>query len=111
MIKIREDTCVACGQIIPEGRMVCPNCERGQYKREETSKMLIKLNTYLAILDFVKLCSKCPNDVLVYSGRYTINGKSLMGMYSLDFSKPLTVKFYGDVPCEVRKGMKKFIVE
>ena len=73
--------------------------------------MQIKQNTYLAILDFVKLCSKCPNDVLVYSGRYIINGKSLMGMYSLDFSKPLTVKFYGDVPCEVRKGMKKFIVE
>ena len=23
------DRCVCCGAIIPEGRMVCPNCERG----------------------------------------------------------------------------------
>lgn len=23
-----EDRCVCCGEIIPEGRMVCPKCER-----------------------------------------------------------------------------------
>lgn len=23
-----EDRCVCCGEIVPEGRMVCPNCER-----------------------------------------------------------------------------------
>ena len=23
------DTCVSCGAVIPEGRMVCPNCENG----------------------------------------------------------------------------------
>ena len=21
------DTCIFCGEVIPEGRMVCPNCE------------------------------------------------------------------------------------
>lgn len=21
------DTCICCGAVIPEGRMVCPNCE------------------------------------------------------------------------------------
>lgn len=24
-----DNRCVCCGEIIPEGRMVCPNCERG----------------------------------------------------------------------------------
>ena len=23
-----EDRCVCCGEIVPEGRMVCPNCEK-----------------------------------------------------------------------------------
>lgn len=23
-----EDRCVCCGAIVPEGRMVCPSCER-----------------------------------------------------------------------------------
>lgn len=22
-----DNTCVCCGEVIPEGRMVCPNCE------------------------------------------------------------------------------------
>lgn len=24
-----DNTCICCGEIIPEGRQVCPNCERG----------------------------------------------------------------------------------
>lgn len=23
-----EDRCICCGEIVPEGRMVCPNCEK-----------------------------------------------------------------------------------
>ena len=25
-----EERCICCGEIIPEGRQVCPNCEKGQ---------------------------------------------------------------------------------
>lgn len=28
-----ENTCVCCGAIIPEGRMVCPICEAGGAKK------------------------------------------------------------------------------
>lgn len=31
-----EDRCVCCGEIIPEGRMVCPNCEVASKARRET---------------------------------------------------------------------------
>lgn len=27
------DTCVCCGEIIPEGRMICPSCENGTYRK------------------------------------------------------------------------------
>lgn len=38
-----EDRCVCCGEIVPEGRMVCPNClltvkegeEDGLYQLQE----------------------------------------------------------------------------
>lgn len=30
-----HETCVACGDVIPEGRQVCPNCEGGD--EDETS--------------------------------------------------------------------------
>ena len=29
-----EDRCVCCGAVIPEGRQVCPVCERGKKKGE-----------------------------------------------------------------------------
>lgn len=28
----RADRCVCCGEIVPDGRMVCPSCERGTEK-------------------------------------------------------------------------------
>lgn len=33
--KENADRCVSCGEIIPEGRWVCPNCERKAKEKEE----------------------------------------------------------------------------
>ena len=30
-----ENRCVICGAIIPEGRQVCPNCEKGENPKLE----------------------------------------------------------------------------
>lgn len=32
------DTCLICGQPVPEGRQVCPNCEKGLKPWKELSK-------------------------------------------------------------------------
>jgi 5-methylcytosine-specific restriction endonuclease McrA len=33
-----DDTCICCGAYVPEGRQVCPNCERGASKMYEPPK-------------------------------------------------------------------------
>lgn len=35
-----ENRCVICGEIIPEGRQACPNCEKGKEpkKQDDESK-------------------------------------------------------------------------
>jgi hypothetical protein len=48
---------------------------------------------------------------VVKSGRYAVNAKSIMGLFGLDLSRPLKVEFYGNVPYEVKEGMKKFTVD
>ena len=70
----------------------------------------IVLNNINDVKDFVNLMSKCSGEVSVYSERYIVDGKSIMGLFSLDLTKPVSVDFYGDVPYEVKEGMKKFIV-
>ena len=32
---VAEDRCVCCGEIVPEGRYVCPKCEIGEVKKKE----------------------------------------------------------------------------
>ena len=70
---------------------------------------VIKLNTTTDVSNFVTLCAKCAEDVLAYSGKYIVSGKSLMGVYSLNLSEPIKVEFNGDIPDDVKEGIKKFI--
>ena len=48
------------------------------------------------VKDFVNLLSKYPYEMDLISGRYTIDAKSLLGIYSLDLSKPLTLVIYAE---------------
>ena len=104
-----EERCVVCGEIIPEGRMVCLKCECVE-PSFDTIKTSVLLDKIADIKDFVNLASKCRDDVVVKSGHYAVSAKSIMALFSLDLSKPLKVEFYGNIPYEVREGMKKFIV-
>ena len=54
-----EDRCVCCGEIIPEGRQVCPNCEMGVRKMANEStchitskRRLIDANALLEEIQF-----------------------------------------------------------
>lgn len=74
------------------------------------SKITVNINTISDVKEFCNLCLKCTEEVPVYSGRYIVSGKSIMGLISLDLSKPVEVEFCGDIPDEVKEDMKKFIV-
>lgn len=106
---MNEDRCVMCGAIIPEGRMICLRCEDIEPNFDKVKTMVV-LNEITDIKEFVNLASMCKDDVVIKSGRFAINAKSIMALFSLDISKPVEVEFYGDIPYKVREGMKKFIV-
>ena len=76
-----------------------------------TAKITVSLNKITDIKDFVSLVSKCSDDVTVCTGRFAVDAKSIMGLFSLDLTKPLMVEFYGSIPHEVKEGMKKFMID
>ena len=43
------------------------------------------------------------------SGRYTVNAKSMLGIYSLDLSKPIQVLIYSDDCGELKKELAEFM--
>ena len=107
---MNEDRCVMCGGFVPEGRMVCVNCECAE-PSFDTAKITVLLDKIADIREFVGLASMCKDDVVVKSGNFAVNAKSILGLFSLELSKPVKVEFYGSVPYKVKEGMKKFIVE
>lgn len=48
------------------------------------------------VKDFVNTVSKYDFDVDLTSGRYVVDAKSIMGIFSLDLSKPIKVEVHSD---------------
>ena len=49
-------------------------------------------------------------EVLLKSGKYVVDAKSILGIFSLDLSKPLTVEIFSDDCADLLKELKKFAV-
>ena len=59
-------------------------------------KAKISLPAINDVKEFVNLVTLCPNDVDLVSGRYAVDAKSIMGIFSLDLSKPIEVQVHAD---------------
>ena len=51
----------------------------------------IVMHSFQQVQDFVKLAMDQPFDVMVGNEHQSINGKDIMGMFSLDYRFPLSV--------------------
>ena len=45
---------------------------------------------------FVVTVSKYPGDATLVSGRYVVDAKSIMGIFSLDLSKPIDLNIHAE---------------
>ena len=54
-------------------------------------EMYVKINSIDKVKEFVKDAESFSCDIDVISGRYTINAKSLMGIFSIDLTKELKI--------------------
>ncbi len=72
----------------------------------------ISLNSIDKVKSFVNDITKFDNDFDLVSGRYVIDAKSIMGIFSLDLSKPIDLNVHaGDNMDEVMETLKPYIVE
>ena len=55
--------------------------------------MTIFIDDITKVKEFNTLTLKFPCEIDVISSRYTVDAKSLMGLFSLDLSKPVNVRF------------------
>lgn len=53
--------------------------------------MFIKLNTIDDVKEFVNVCSKYDVDIVVKQGKFRVDGKSILGIFSLNLIDQLNV--------------------
>ena len=58
----------------------------------------IRLNAAEDVREFVNAASKCDFDIDIFYNRIIIDAKSILGILSMDLTKNLTVKCYGENP-------------
>ncbi|MBD5384640.1 MAG: HPr family phosphocarrier protein [Ruminococcaceae bacterium] len=54
------------------------------------------LNSIDDVKEFVALANRCVFDIDLLSGRYAVDAKSIMGIFSLDLTKTLTLVVHDD---------------
>lgn len=71
----------------------------------------ILLKSINDVKDFVNIVNKYDFDVDLTSGRYIVDAKSIMGIFSLDLSKPIKVEVHNDNADSFVNEIKSIIIE
>ena len=61
------------------------------------------------VKNFVSLVNRYPYDMDLRSGRYVVDAKSILGIFSLDWSKPVTMEIYSDDCDDLLAEIKPFL--
>jgi len=72
-------------------------------------ELTIKFDSISEVKDFVDMISDFTFDIDLVSGRYVIDAKSIMGIFSLDLSKNIVMVAYTDDISKLKEAIKKFI--
>ena len=60
------------------------------------------------VKEFVAITQESECEILLKSGKYVVDAKSILGIFSLDLSKPLTVEIYSDDCADLIAKLSKF---
>ena len=72
----------------------------------------ISLNSIDKVKAFVNEITKFDNDFDLVSGRYVIDAKSIMGIFSLDLSKPIELNIHSESNIdEILEALTPYIVD
>ena len=72
----------------------------------------ISLNSIDKVKAFVNEITKFDNDFDMVSGRYVIDAKSIMGIFSLDLSKPIELNIHSESNVdEILEALTPYIVD
>ena len=70
----------------------------------------ISLTMAQKVKDFVNIVQKYPYDVDLRSGRYVVDAKSILGIFSLDLASPINVEVHNDACDDLLAELAAFAI-
>lgn len=81
------------------------------FRRAIMKALMVSLNSIDKVKAFCNEIAKFDAEFDLISGRYVIDAKSIMGIFSLDLSKPINLNIHGDEDnAEIMEVIKKYEV-
>ena len=74
------------------------------------TEVKIRLSSIEDVRNFVELVRQFEGDIDLASGRYIVDAKSIMGIFSLDLMKPILLTAYGEASEQLLKDLTPYIV-
>ncbi len=70
----------------------------------------VKISLQMAqkVKDFVRIVQDYPYEIDLKSDKYVVDAKSILGIFSLDLSKPLVVEIHSDNCDDLIEALKQF---
>ncbi len=73
--------------------------------------VLIRLSLVENVNKFVNIVSRYPFEMDLRAGRHVVDAKSILGIFSLDLSRPITLEIYSDDCEQLLTDIQPFVEE
>lgn len=71
----------------------------------------IRLSSIQDVRDFVEIVTRYDMEIDLSSGRYVVDAKSIMGIFSLDLMNEITLTAHSDNTEKLFEELKRFMVD
>ena len=70
----------------------------------------LKLSQAEEIKEFVNMVNRYSFEMDLRAGRHVVDAKSILGIFSLDLSKPISLEVYADECDDLMEDIRRFMV-
>jgi phosphotransferase system HPr-like phosphotransfer protein len=71
----------------------------------------IRLSLVENVNKFVNIVARYPFEMDLRAGRHVVDAKSILGIFSLDLSRPITLEIYSDDCGQLMEEIAPFVTE
>jgi len=82
--------------------------KEGMFRMKSVNIRLTMMTDH--VKNFVSLVNRFPYDMDLRSGRYVVDAKSILGIFSIDLSRPIRLDIYSDDCDDLLKELDGYLI-